>query len=179
MYHDNELVVRPIDEKDLPRIWELVFKEEKPEWKKWDAPYFPHFTKTYEEFLKEADHWAWTANRWAIEVDGEVVGMLSYYWEHEASKWLEVGIILYESGNWSKGIGTRALGIWIEHLFETLPLVRIGFSTWSGNKRMMRVGEKLGMKVEARIRKARYYQGMYFDSIKMGVLREEWEAYTQ
>ena len=39
----------------------------------------------------------------------------------------------------------------------------------------MRVGEKLGMQLEARIRKVRYYEGHYYDSIRMGVLREQWE----
>jgi RimJ/RimL family protein N-acetyltransferase len=41
---------------------------------------------------------------------------------------------------------------------------------------MIRVGEKLGMTMEARIRKVRYYEGVYYDSIRMGILREEWEA---
>lgn len=41
---------------------------------------------------------------------------------------------------------------------------------------MIRVGEKLGMQLEARIRKVRYYDGVYYDSIRMGMLREEWEA---
>ncbi len=39
---------------------------------------------------------------------------------------------------------------------------------------MMHLGEKVGMTLEARIRKVRYTQGHYFDSIKYGVLREEW-----
>lgn len=37
-----------------------------------------------------------------------------------------------------------------------------------------RNAERLGMKEEARIRKARVVDGQYFDAIKMGVLREEW-----
>lgn len=37
---------------------------------------------------------------------------------------------------------------------------------------MIRLGEKLGMKMEARIRKVRYYEGNYYDSIRMGILRE-------
>lgn len=65
--------------------------------------------------------------------------------------------------------------MWIDHLFRTLPSVRVGFVTWSGNKRMIRVGEKLGMQMEARIRKVRYYNNHYYDSIQMSILREEWE----
>lgn len=40
---------------------------------------------------------------------------------------------------------------------------------------MVRVAEKLGMQMEARIRKVRYYNNQYYDSIRMGILREEWE----
>ena len=39
---------------------------------------------------------------------------------------------------------------------------------------MMKLAEKLRMKKEAHIPKVRYYQGKYFDSIKYGILREEW-----
>lgn len=175
MYKDNELVIRPIEEKDLFNIWELVYKEDAPEWKKWDAPYFPHSSMTYEDFLKQKESWINQENRFIVEVKGEVIGSVSYYWEHEASKWLEIGIILYEADNWGRGIGTRALAVWINHLFNTLPLVRVGLTTWSGNERMVRVAEKLGMQMEARIRKVRYYNNQYYDSIRMGILREEWE----
>ena len=118
--------------------------------------------------------WVEQQDRWAIEVNGIFSGIVTYYWEHKPSKWLEMGIILYDSNYWGKGIGTRVLKMWMKHLFNTLPLVRVGFTTWSGNKRMIRVGEKLDMKIEARIRKVRYYNDQYYDSIKMGILREEW-----
>ncbi|GMK48630.1 hypothetical protein PghCCS26_57600 [Paenibacillus glycanilyticus] len=57
-----------------------------------------------------------------------------------------------------------------------MPLVRVGLTTWSGNNRMIRCAEKLGMTMEARIRKVRLYNGEYYDSIRMGILREEWEG---
>ncbi|MDM8098546.1 MULTISPECIES: GNAT family N-acetyltransferase [Oceanobacillus] len=176
-YTDNNLSIRTIEEKDLPRLWELIFKEEKPEWKKWDAPYFPHQAKSYEAFLTEQAHWINSEKYWAVELDGHILGTISYYWEHQPSCWLEIGIVLHEAASWGKGIGTRALKLWINHLFNQLPLVRIGLTTWSGNMRMIRVAEKLGMQMEARIRKVRYYQGEYYDSIRMGMLREEWEQH--
>lgn len=40
---------------------------------------------------------------------------------------------------------------------------------------MMKVAKKLGMTEEARIRDARIVNGEYFDAIKMGILRKEWE----
>lgn len=179
LYQQNDLTIRPIKESDLHRIWTLIHKEEQPEWKKWDAPYFPHQSKSYDDFLKDKENWIDDESFWAIEVNGIVRGILSYYWEHKPSHWLEIGIVLHEAQSWGQGIGTRALTLWIEHLFNTLPLVRVGFTTWSGNERMIRVGEKLGMQQEACIRKVRLYEDVYYDSIRMGILREEWAALTR
>ncbi|MBQ0138527.1 MAG: GNAT family N-acetyltransferase [Kurthia sp.] len=174
MYREQEVSIHLIKEEDLPRLWELIYKEEQPEWKKWDAPYYPHQTITYEAFLLKKEEWVGDEQFWVIEVSGVVRGIVSYYWEHKPSNWLEIGIVLHEAHSWGKGIGTRALTLWIDHLFTTMPLVRVGLTTWSGNERMMHVGEKLGMQLEARIRKVRLYQGTYYDSIHMGILREEW-----
>lgn len=35
------------------------------------------------------------------------------------------------------------MSLWMTHLFNTMPLVRVGFTSWSGNQRMISVGEKL------------------------------------
>ena len=44
-----------------------------------------------------------------------------------------------------------------------------------GNERMMRTAEKIGRILEGRMRKCRYHEGVYYDSIRMGITREEWE----
>lgn len=179
-YEDGLLAIRQMTEADTHRIWELAFQEESPQWKKWDAPYYAHQALTYEQFLEQKKvQMIDSPARWAIEVDGELIGMVSYYWEHEESLWLEMGIVIFQPDYWSGGYGTRALRLWINHLFQTMPLVRVGYTTWSGNERMIQVGYKLGMTMEARLRKCRLYEGVYYDSIRMGMLREEWEQQTE
>ena len=167
--------LRPFFEDDLFKLWELSAKEENPEWKKWDAPYYPYSPKPFEEFLKGKDWFLRSDSVQGIEVDDELIGLVSYYWEHEPSLWLEMGIVIYKPEYWSGGYGTEAIRQWMALLFKKMPLVRVGYTTWSGNERMIRVGEKLGMTMEARIRKVRYWNGNYYDSIRMGILREEWE----
>ncbi len=179
LYKDNNLIIRPIIEEDLKRLWELMYKEKSPEWKKWDAPYFEHKAKTFNEYYSKRSEELNQDAKWAILIDGKVIGTVSYYWEHKPSNWLEMGIGIYDSDYWSGGVGTRALRLWINHLFDTMPLVRVGYTTWSGNHRMIKVGEKLGMTLEARLRKCRYYDGKYYDSIRMGILREEWEEFIK
>ncbi|MGN1292109.1 MAG: GNAT family N-acetyltransferase, partial [Levilactobacillus brevis] len=62
----------------------------------------------------------------------------------------------------------------IDWLWTQTPLPHIGLTTWSGNQRMCHLAESLGLREEARVRQVRYWQGRYWDSVKYGVLREEW-----
>jgi hypothetical protein len=38
---DDDVVVRSIEPSNVPVLWKLIYGEPEPEWKKWDAPYFP------------------------------------------------------------------------------------------------------------------------------------------
>lgn len=175
----ERVCLREIEEKDHVPLWNMIYGEDSPEWKKWDAPYylldridFAQFEQQIREQVKREEP---VPSRVAITTTGgELIGIVSYYWEHKLSFWLEVGIVIYKPEFWNGGYGTEALKLWIDHLFTSLPLVRIGLATWSGNHRMIRSAEKLGMKMEARIRKARLHQDTYYDAVRMGVLREEW-----
>ena len=106
---------------------------------------------------------------------GELIGRVSRYWQSEETDWLSLGVVIYDSAHWGRGLGTEALGLWTEHVFEAMPqLVRLDLRTWSGNPGMMRVAEKLGYREEARFRKARVVDGEHYDGMGYGVLREEW-----
>lgn len=179
--HGTHVILRNIVEADLSALWQMIYGDESPEWKKWDAPYYPLERVDFEQYEQQMTERLATkqdvSSRLVItSKDGELIGTVSYYWEHEPSLWMEVGIVIYNPVYWNGGYGTEALKLWIDHLFASLPLVRIGLATWSGNHRMIRCAEKLGMQMEARIRKARLYNGVHYDSIRMGVLREEWES---
>ncbi|WP_458126315.1 GNAT family N-acetyltransferase [Paenibacillus sp. Z3-2] len=179
---DGELVLRCVEKKDLRELYELIYSDDIPEWKQWDAPYYPLEHESYESFeqgmLKRMNvdqSESKPVSIRIIEFDGQIVGTISYYIEDELSMWLEIGIVIYRSARWGSGIGTRSLVMWSSHLFEHLPLVRVGLTTWSGNERMMRAAAKAGLQVEGRMRKCRIVRGEYYDSIRMGMLREEWE----
>ncbi|MBP2966723.1 GNAT family N-acetyltransferase, partial [Acinetobacter baumannii] len=75
---------------------------------------------------------------------------------------------------WSQGVGSKSLLLWINNLFSLYDyLPHIGFTTWSGNKGMQKVGEKIGMTKEGVIRQVRYFEGQYYDAVKYGILRNE------
>lgn len=172
--------IKKIREEDLYELWSIGFKEENPEWKKWDAPYLDDYQKmTYEEFISEENQWYFSGNHEAIFYKDKLIGTVSYHWENECTRWLEVGIAIYDEIYYGKGIGYEVLKNYITKMFNTFPeLQHIGLTTWSGNFRMMRVSEKLGLQLEGRLRKVLFYNGIYYDSMKYGVLREEWKYFN-
>lgn len=106
----------------------------------------------------------------------KIIGEVSWYWKSEETYWLEIGIVIFDENFWNKGIGFSALKIWIDEVFkEKTEIIRIGITTWSGNSGMIKLATKLGMKEEARYRKARIVNGKYFDSVSYGMLKEEWK----
>lgn len=175
----DKVILRSIRSSDYPILYDLIYGEDEPEWKKWDAPYFPLVPISFEEYSTKMSEQSGPAgepeSEMIIEAGGETVGIITYYWEHRSSNWLEIGIVIYNSNYWNGGYGKEALRIWISYLFKNLPIVRVGLTTWSGNVRMIRAAEKVGMCLEGRMRKCRIYQGVYYDSIRMGMLREEWD----
>lgn len=173
----NRVKLRPPVANDLPLLYSYIYGNTHPEWRDYDAPYFPLEIVTPEKFAENMEkhiHFTNVARDLVIEVEGNVIGEVTFYWEEESTRWLEMGITIYDSAYWSGGYGTEALSLWISYLLDNLDIARVGLTTWSGNPRMIRCAEKLGMQMEGRMRKCRYYKGVYYDSIRMGMLREEW-----
>ncbi|MFJ7646832.1 GNAT family N-acetyltransferase [Lysinibacillus sp. NPDC097279] len=83
-----------------------------------------------------------------MAVNDQFIGVVGAYWVDKNTNWLETGIVTYNSEYWNGGYGSEAYSIWIDYLFEKTTLHRLGMSTWSGNERMMRVAEKLGMQLK-------------------------------
>ncbi|CAM3867089.1 GNAT family N-acetyltransferase [Mesobacillus zeae] len=174
----ENVVLCQLLEDDLPLLWELVYHNPHPEWKKWDSPNISCHEINYEKYHDQTANLMKQGcdNQFTIKVEDKIIGVVSYEWEHESSNSLEIEISIYKPEYWDKGYGTDALKTWITRLFGLFSVPRIGFTTWSGNQRMVAVGKKLGMKEEGRIRNSHLQHGRYYDTVKMGVLREDWNG---
>lgn len=145
----------------------------------------PYFKKVDEEgLLKRIEDYRLTFKKgqqplktaqMIVDEKNCVLGQVSCYWKSQETNWLEIGIVIYDEKDWGKGIGLKAMTLWIDHVFNERPdLHRIGLTTWSGNHGMMKLSDKLGMVCEARYRQARIVEGIFYDSVSYGILREEW-----
>ena len=86
-----------------------------------------------------------------------------------------VGIDICEDAYLNRGLGTEALRLWVNHIFSTSDVHKIGLETWSFNPRMIRVAEKAGFVREGCQREIRQWQGEWLDLVQFGILREEWQ----
>lgn len=156
-------------------FWELAFSDSEAEWTKWNGPYFYDVLPSKKEFECSDNEYIENPFRKVIWVEKKMVGMVfAYYEDKPINRWLDIGISIYDHSKWNSGIGTSALKLWVNELFDQVDLPHIGLTTWSGNEGMLRVAEKIGFQKEAQVRKVRYWKGCYWDSIKYGVLRSEW-----
>ena len=173
-----ELIKLELKDLEKYHYWKLPFHK----YHDFNGPYFTKRTekevdifieKTKKELLKNI----LDSKSKLITKNDKIIGEVSWYWKSEETNWLEIGIVIFDEKYWNKGIGFIALKKWITYLFASKKeIVRLGFTTWSGNIGMMKLAEKLKFKKEAQYRKARIVKGKYYDSVSYGILREEWEA---
>jgi RimJ/RimL family protein N-acetyltransferase len=108
-------------------------------------------------------------------LEGEPLGWVSRYGDERFPEACLVGISIGEDAYLNRGIGTEALGLWVDYLFSNSSIHRIGLDTWPLNPRMVRVAEKLGFVYEGTERELIEWQGDRLDRIHFGMLRKEWE----
>ncbi len=179
-----DIVLRELELKDLEayQYWNHPSRE----FHKYNGPYYgkkderelKDYVEELRSFLKKGAKDVLQNKKIIAEKEtDELIGEVNWYWKSEETLWMEVGVVLFNENYWGKGIGFAAMTMWIDELFARRPeLVRIGLSTWSGNIRMMKLAEKLGLKKEAVYRNARIVEGQYYDSVSFGILKEEWQA---
>lgn len=180
----SRVVLRDIGGKDLDLYWHWM--QPGHAWHRTDGPYYkpdsPEELKAnFDKLKKRVEEENIPDPRMSLVIADKgsdtLFGRVSSYWESIETNWLCAGISIYDEGQWGRGLGYEALGLWVDYLFKARPeIVRLDMRTWSGNRGMMRLAEKLGFKQEACFRKARIVDGEYYDSLGYGILREEWHG---
>lgn len=178
----KNIILRPMALCDLDNYFDL--NKPSREYHKFNGPYFEKGTEEelkvrIEKMRVKLEQGVQRDNSLVIadKENNTLVGEVSWYWKSKETNWMEVGVVIFNEDYWGFGIGYTALIKWINILFnEKDDIERLGLTTWSGNKRMMKLAEKLDFKCEATYRKARIVDGEYYDSVSYGILRKEWQS---
>jgi tRNA (cmo5U34)-methyltransferase len=156
------------------------------EWRLLDAPWEGFRSASTAEEEKRDREWfmkqlnggdkSWFDNRAVIATPNNIpLGWVNRYGEKDNPHVCFVGIDICEDAYLNRGLGTEALQLWVDHIFSTSDVHKIGLETWSFNPRMIRVAEKAGFVCKGRQREIRQWQGEWLDLVQFGILREEWQ----
>jgi RimJ/RimL family protein N-acetyltransferase len=94
------------------------------------------------------------------------------HWIHRKAT---LGILIGEREYWGRGFGTEATRLVVEHAFYNLNLHRVDLGVFAEHTAAVRMYEKLGFKVEGRLREALFHEGRYKDHLLMAILRDEYQ----
>jgi RimJ/RimL family protein N-acetyltransferase len=78
--------------------------------------------------------------------------------------------------HWGRGYATEAAQTIVHFGFTELRLHRIWSWCIAENTASARVLQKLGMRLEGRLRENEYFKGRYWDTLLFGLLDHEWQA---
>lgn len=178
----DKIILRDRLSSDVERF---IYWQTHGEWRLLDAPWEGKHTLLSEE--QEANLRKWFLELCVEELpspresviiaakDNRPIGWVIRHGEKRTPDMWTVGIDICEDDMLNKGLGTEALGLWVDYLFTNSNVHRIGLDTWSFNPRMKHVAEKVGFIAESIQREVIQWNGQWLDLVHFGILRAEWE----
>lgn len=86
-----------------------------------------------------------------------------------------IGIVIGIREKLGKGYGTEAIKLLQFFVFNKMNLNKLELEVRAHNERAISCYKKCGFQIEGRIRENFYDRGKYTDTLKMGILKREWE----
>ncbi len=188
MIMNDQLVLRDLRQDDISR--RLHWETEENEWQLWDAPWeYENLSK--DEALKNLESYRASLTRQAdrlanpdnngkrngFEIEerltGRHIGWVGSYMidaqyricsDEKESIGLAVGIDIPDMSARGKGLGLEALRLFIAYIKETSSAT-VYTQTWSGNRRMIALAEKLGFVEINRYAGIRQVRGETYDGL--------------
>jgi RimJ/RimL family protein N-acetyltransferase len=108
--------------------------------------------------------------------DDRLIGFVGLFWLNLSQGEAFTGIGIGEKDLWGKGFGTDAMRLILRYAFTELNLRRVSLMVFEYNQRALRSYLKAGFVEEGRMRGVLSREGQRWDSIYMGVLRQEWQS---
>jgi RimJ/RimL family protein N-acetyltransferase len=178
MFKGEKVILRPIKEEDIPRLYEFSQDVElfgldcaHP----MAAP-LERIRANYQDWWIKEDH---HKSFFAIEADGKYIGDCGLMGLGNPHGTAELGILIGDRAYWGRGYGRDAVRLLLRYGFHYLGLRRIVLTTHAKNVRAIRCYLACGFVEEGRPRQAAWVEGEYVDLVNMAILRDEWLRMAQ
>jgi RimJ/RimL family protein N-acetyltransferase len=110
-----------------------------------------------------------------INHDEEIIGQVSL----KSIRWFNRKAVLslfLKPENQGKKLGLMILEAMMEHAFGKLNFYRLEAEVIEYNERALKLVEMLGFTMEGRLRQAKYSDGKYYDILRFGILKHEFDV---
>lgn len=167
----NRLLLRPFRPDDVDDA--LAYRDDAE-----FSRYLPHIPQPFTRGDAEAYVAGNIADPWdvcptfAVIFEGAVIGTVNV----DVDRTHGIAMLGFALGraHWGKGIGSEAVRAAVAWAFDAFALARIWATTDVRNTRSQRLMEKLGMRLEGRLRSHEQARDGRTDKLCYGLLRAEW-----
>jgi RimJ/RimL family protein N-acetyltransferase len=175
----RQIYLRPLERGDLGSQY-LAWLNDPEVMKYMESGTFPTTMQDLEKFYQEV-----TGSRSQVilaiaeKKSGRHIGNVKLgpiHWIHRNAT---LGILIGDKNFWNKGVGEETARLAVEYGFERLNLRRIDLGVFAEHESAVRCYEKVGFRVEGRMREDLFQDGRYKDRLWMGLLRSEYKSKQQ
>jgi len=110
-----------------------------------------------------------------IEKENELIGEVNLSRIRWYNRKCEISILIKKEWQ-GKGFGKEAMKEIINFAFNRMNLHRLEAEVIEFNEVSLKLIEGLGFKREGKLREAKYFNGKYWDIIRFGLLKNEWNG---
>lgn len=130
--------------------------------------------KWYESYMGNRGN----AVRCAITEDGsdDILGLVSLVSINYMNQSAEFHIMIGDTKNQGRGLGTFAVNSMLNHAFNNMNLQRVELTVLEDNARAKHLYEKCGFVYEGKKRKAKYKNGKFVNMLMYSILRSEFQG---
>ncbi len=171
----ERLVVRALNESDVPAIFRHASNPNVTQFTRWDAHGTPEDTRAFlRHTLTQYAHQIPEGMAVALrDSPWEAIGVAGCFWESQDNHCMEVGYWIAEPF-WGRGYAGEAARAVVTFAFQQFEVQRMQSHCMAENAASARVLEKLGFQFEGVARSAIKLRGQFRDMRRYAVLRGEW-----
>lgn len=172
MLKGNKTLIRPLEPDDIEAFYQWY---NDPEVNYWASGAWPLNTLFSEEeiekrfFESDMDERRYTI----LTLRKERIGTIGFREVNIPARSATLFIVIGDKNYWGQGYGSDAIETILRFLFNQWNFHRVSLDTWDGNLRAKKAYEKLGFKLEGKLRDARFVSGEYRDALIYGLLSTE------
>lgn len=170
----QRIILREYRKEDFPYIRNWVNDYEITKYLS-NAFLYPHSVGNTENFINAMMEGKMKGFIIAHKDTEEYIGQLDLIEIDWVNRVGTIGVVIGTKENLGKGLGTEAIRLLQRFVFNKLNLNKLELDVRAFNKRAIRCYEKSGFKIEGVIRENHFENGKYTDTVKMGILKREWE----